>query len=210
MKKLMILLLLLFLSTVSIAQEVSEEQQKMKNLLTKMESVSVSVFSLGDNGMGTCTGVVLTNESDSATVLTAKHCTGVFEEIYVEEELVDYVVESVDDDLAVLVLKTNIPNKVPVKLAKKNASLLQIVYNYGYPAFETHVSVGYVYRRTLDWYFMKIKVIPGCSGGGIFNENGELVGDVWGGFRTSDVAIMEPISDVKRFLNKIKMKYEQN
>ncbi len=61
-----------------------------------------------------------------------------------------------------------------------------------------------------------MSVVPGCSGSGLFNENVELVGVVWGKYAEggtevpffgnmggNDIAIFEPIQDINKFLKEI-------
>ena len=67
---------------------------------------------------------------------------------------------------------------------------------------------GKVSRYNSDWEFLDFKVISGCSGGGIFNEKGELVSVVWGGYLMTKKeaplkSVAEKLEDIKKFLKNI-------
>lgn len=212
MKNLVLALTLLFLPIVPLmAQEapVATEQTEKTEGQIWMEKISateihaVSIFSIGD-GMGFCSGVLLETTDSYSKVLTAKHCINVQEEMYVEQSVVKKIEVSTSDDLA-LVTTTPILNKLPVTLAEQDEPLFKIIFTLGYPDGENlYIGVGYTLRNTSDWQWARMKVRPGCSGGGIYNENQELIGILWGGLgmegEKPGMAIFEPISDVKKFL----------
>ena len=198
MKKIILnLILILSLSTITFAQEATVQDI--------IRQSAVSIFSVG-SGAGICSGVLIENTK----ILTAKHCIDTFEEVYVENISVKTIIASVDDDLAILVLSKPIPNKVVTKLAKYNSIIGDNVYHIGYPRFSEYYSEGIVNLKTKDHYYAILDIIPGCSGGGVWNDKGDLVGIAWGGmslggmFSSKTLAVFEPIEDVYRFLRSIK------
>lgn len=205
MKRIMILLALIaFICTVSFAQE-TEEQTKIKNLILTMYNSSVSIFSIGRSGSAICSGVVLNNTFNNVKILTAKHCIDIFEETFVEDVKIDYIITSATDDLAILVLSEKISNKVAIKMASYNLQRNDFIYHIGFPELDIYPSVGIVFLRASDYSYAKMKVIPGCSGGGAFNDKGELVGIVTATIKFGEgLTLYEPLNDIERFLKTIK------
>jgi S1-C subfamily serine protease len=221
MKKILLVLALLLLPVAALlAQEtptpapapvpVSAEQTELdkakawRDKILATEIHAVGVFALGD-GMGFCSGVVIETTDTYSKVLTAKHCVNVTEEYYVEQSTVKRIEVSTSDDLALLTT-TPIEGKTPVTLATNNEPLGKIIFSLGYPDGENlFIAVGYTLRNTKDWQWARMKVIHGCSGGGVYNENQELIGILWGGLNMEGdkpgMAIFEPISDVRKFLS---------
>ncbi len=204
MKKIIILLILFLTCTIGFAQE-TEEQIKIKNLILTMYDSSVSIFSIGKSGSAVCSGVIIKNEKNNTQILTAKHCSDVFEETYVDGLRVSYVLSSDNDDLAIFILKEQIPNKKSVRFAKQNQKINTLIYHLGFPELSVYTSVGYIYLNAIDNSFAIMKIIPGCSGGGLFNEDGELIGI---GFASIDfgegLTVYESIYDVKNFIDTVK------
>jgi len=170
---------------------------------------SVSIFSVGNSGSGICSGTVIENTLYGSKVLTAKHCIDIFEAVYVEKIEISYLIASKDDDMALLILNQHIPNKTPAILAYTNAYQYEPVFHVGYPDLEEYAVNGHVYLPKGDSHYAKMIVIPGCSGGGLFNEDGQLVGVVWGStilnvFTKNELTIYEPLTDIKRFLRNLK------
>lgn len=197
MKKIIFsLILILVLSKSVFSQEVL-----VQDIIRKS---AVSIFSVG-RGVGICSGVLI----EDTKVLTAKHCIDTFEEVYVENVSVKSIIASVDDDLALLILSRTIPNKIVTKLAKYNPMIEDNVYHIGYPRFSEYYSEGVINLKTKDHYYAILDIIPGCSGGGVWNKYGELVGIVWGGmqlgeiFSSKTLVVFEPIEDIYKFLRTI-------
>lgn len=174
-----------------------------KELEKKLISQTVGILMVGD-GIGTCSGTVIYEDEKNHYVLTAKHCIGVTEEMYVEQNKVLFITTSVHDDLALLVIDGKIPNKTVAIMAEKDAVIGDEVHHVAYPNGIMYSKSGKVSRNTNDWQFYDFKAIGGCSGGGVFNENGDLIGALWGGFRFPEEeaplkSISEPLKDIKAF-----------
>jgi len=173
-----------------------------KELTKKLINQSVTVLTIKK---GSCSGTVIYEDERNHYVLTAKHCIAVSEEMYVEHEKVLYIISSVDEDLAILVVDGKITGKKVAKLSKWKAYRGETVYHIGNPLEVLYKSSGKVVRDSDDWQYYSFKVIGGCSGGGIFNEDAELVAVVWGGYlRAKDKeprkSVGEPLHDIESFL----------
>ena len=174
------------------------------NVPKQAETSSVSIFSLG-HSIGRCSGVIVKENETSTHVITAKHCINVSEENYVDNNAVTFIVTSTNDDLAYLIVNGKLKDKTPAKLATKSVNLGEAVYHIGYPNWneEIYKAVGNVSRKTKDWVWAELTSRGGCSGGGIFNAEGKLVGILWGGLTFEPITIFEPLEDIKIFLEKI-------
>ncbi len=199
MKKL-ILTLSIFLIMLSgvIAYTISSQE-----IYKKIQKSSVKIYTVNPD-FGFCTGTIIKDDGNEAQTLTCKHCVSLNEETYVENNRVIDIRVSASDDLAIMTT-ASIPNKEPMVLAKYKALQGYKVYVFGQPGFtKIHSVEGTILRYSEDWGYMNIKVIPGCSGGGVFDEEGKLVGVVWGGLLGDSIGIFEPLDDVKSFINRIK------
>jgi V8-like Glu-specific endopeptidase len=195
------ILMVFFCCVFSYGEEATETNE---DILKEMTKSSVSIFSLGQGSFGRCSGVLIESKQGLNSILTAKHCVDTYEETYVDSNLVEMTLTSKNDDLALLLVKGNINNKTPSKIAN-NLSAEETIYVVGYPNSDLYIDIGSSLIKTNDWEFLKLYVKAGCSGGGIFNAKNELVGIVWGGSSTEDLAIIEPISDIKQFLKEVKL-----
>ncbi len=188
----------------SIVFEIDKETS-IQNTITLATNHAVSIVGRDKKGWGTCSGVVIKNTKEESIVLTAKHCIGLEEELYVESILADSVGVSIFDDLAYIKLTEMIPNKTPVSISEFIPKKGDLVFIIGYPAMDLYTSIGKITIRTLDWQMAKIKVISGCSGAGAYNEYGELIGIVWGGIKTLGTGLFEKLTDVQKFVKKHKL-----
>jgi len=192
-------------------QRIEKENQAIYN---SIENHSVQIFTLNPE-LGFCTGTVLSNEND-ATVLTCKHCITPEEETWADNVKVKLVITSATDDLAYLIMDGNFSNKISAKLGIYREPIGSKVYFYGQPGLITQFSSnGAIVRYTDDWGWIKMPIIPGCSGSGIFNRNKELIGVAWGNYKEGgmtilfwsmggeDVSVFEPISDIQKFLKEV-------
>lgn len=174
---------------------------ELKEILT---SHGVGIFSLS-NGIGSCSGVVVDEIQGDHYIMTAKHCINVSEEVYVESTKAKLIITSINDDVAIIITDGKIENKTPVFIATDGAKIGDTIHHLGYPEDTEYVSTGKVSRITNDWHWAEIMSRSGCSGGGIYNNDGELVGILWGGYRTlkGEITIYESLKDVNTFLNNI-------
>ena len=208
MKKLIIpmILSLLLLNPIYIyAQEEYVNPDPVKVIVKKVITQSVSILTLELNGFSSCSGVVLKNTIDESIVLTAKHCVELAEEIYVDNLIVKTIGISLNDDLAFLKLDEFIPYKSPVTLANSNSQRGDWIVGIGYPKNRLFISFGNLTIITSDWQIVQIHMIKGCSGGGIFNKDGELIGILWGSFFDETFGIFERLEDIHKFVNDNKL-----
>ncbi len=174
----------------------------------KLLNQTVVLFMFGDGSVGSCSGTIIGEIDERHYILTAKHCIDVTEEMYVELQEVLYVITSISDDLALVVVDGLIPDKKVAKLATFDAWINETVYHIGYPGGVVYKASGKVSRYTKDSQYLDFQVISGCSGGGIFNNNGELVSVVWGGYENPKSnqplkSVAESLYDVRNFLTSI-------
>lgn len=84
----------------------------------------------------------------------------------------------------------------------KIAVLGEKVYVVGYAEGRKTFLTGYIARIENGYILIDTKVIQGLSGGGVFNENGELVGIVCAGIGYPDKLLMAvDFTTIKKFLN---------
>lgn len=203
MKKfLLVLALLSSLTALAFASNVEDFQTevKMEKAILIAEKSAVSIFGISGEGMDRCSGVLIRNDKDKTIVLTAKHCVNTDEELYVENILVKDIGVSKNDDIAYFELISPIPNKEPIKISNEESKLEDFVFSLGYPNGNIYLALGRVINISSDWQFGRMMVVGGCSGGGVYNINGQLVGILWGGFKNEPTSIFEPLNDVKKFI----------
>ena len=179
---------------------VEDDTNRIIQHIMLAETHEVFILDQGFTG-GMCTGTVLEN-SNKAVVLTAKHCISIQPEIYVEGIKVEDYEVSKTYDLALLYLEDVVEDKVPAVIGTKNARRGDELFGLGYssitgfPLYGTHFfSIGHNAQA-------KMEVRSGCSGGGLFNTEGELVGVVWG-YNRIGLRIYTPISFVQKFLDEV-------
>jgi len=205
---LLTIIFMMFITCISLAHA---RGSNIKDYLTgdvkvydNIESHAVAIFSLGGLGISKCSGIVVKEDKTNTYILTAKHCVAPTEEVYVENKLVDLIISPINDDISMMIIKGKIKDKTPVKFASKNSEIGEVVYHVSYPKFTGRYAIkGEILKYTEDWVFVAFKTIGGCSGGGVYNKNAELVGILWGGFTFEPVSIFESLEDIKSFLNKI-------
>lgn len=183
-------------------QELTEEQKQFAKALGVVSQSSISIKFLYDHGgMGFCTGTLINNQ-ENPVVLTAKHCLdNMAVEIYADGVKVKDYKHDKNLDIAWLILEEKLVGKTPITLANKEVKIKDIVFVFAYPPRHREwIEVGPVDLKTIRYDYAKLKVIGGCSGGGVFNMNGELVGVLWGS--VSDITIYTPLDKVKNILIK--------
>ena len=207
MKKLIsfifILYLLIFPFSIikTIEQPSPEVIAKIKTVIPQTINYSVSLLS----NDGLCSGVIIKNTPKESIVLTAKHCVHDLEGFYVNGIPVNDYGVSKNDDLAWLKINQEIPDKTyaPISLIKPKND--DIIIMTSYPSLVLDIQVGIIAYSTPDWTFAVLDIVHGCSGSGIFNTDGELIGVVWGGLAKKDqepmpIAIFERWEDIVKFI----------
>ncbi|MCK9545043.1 MAG: serine protease, partial [Novosphingobium sp.] len=166
-------------------------------VVNPLEKYSVEIVSINPD-LGRCTGVVINKTEEETYILTAKHCISTTEEQYVEDVKPSFVFVSATDDLALIILDEDLKNKSVANIRKEEIKLGEESFLFGYPFWDkTPYSVnGKVIRKSTDWVWSLFQAIPGCSGGGVFDENDELIGILWGIMGDEDVSFFEPNTDI--------------
>ncbi len=151
----------------------------------------------------TCTGEFVTS---GGLILTAKHCTEGVEKITVvtydrQEYKATVLMQSPTQDLAVLrVDKRNTPYLPLAKSVEQGQS----IHTYGSPLGITGTyTTGVVARLNGDVTYIDCGVLPGNSGGPVFNDDGELVGVATAGFivlyGTTHLNVMQSLDSIVGF-----------
>jgi len=184
------------------------EKTLPQEIYNKVEDYTVSLLMVTSNGIGSCSGTMIYEDNNAQYILTAKHCVDGALEVYVENNLAYRYETSLEDDMALITLKDRIYHKITANLSKRVLRRGDEVYLVGYPNTVKYTTHGKMTTKVRDWIIYDMKVIPGCSGGGIFNEYGQLVGVVWGGYLYAKnenpmKSLGEGLLDVRTFLMKI-------
>lgn len=188
-----------------------------KNL--DIEKYTVHITSILPFGMSSCSGTIIKNTDNYSEVLTCKHCLAADRETNIAGLKVTKIITSSGEDLAIMVVKGKFKGKEPAVFGAKNEEIKNPVYMFGQPGFVTkYFKKGEIASYTADWGWAKLEVNPGCSGSGLFNENKELIGVVWGayvegatggGFFTeptggTKIGIFTPLDKIQNFLKKVR------
>lgn len=206
MKKFILGLLCLSLLFITIETRANEEIE------IQLQNNTVSLTIITTNRSASCSGVILTNTFYMAEILTAKHCTSIDGSILINDKyIVKIIQESKSHDLALVTIFEHIPNQRPVIIARENARMGQKVYHFGYPQGKPFFSYGDVLWIGRSDAIVKLHIIGGCSGGGIVDWDGKLVGiAVWkmidGYMERFDITGFESLKDIKDFFREIDYK----
>lgn len=160
-----------------------------------------------------CTGIIVYKDEVSTGILTSQHCVGwVKKASYV---VVDYkfpvskIYSSKILDIAYLEINKSIRHKNPVDIATYNAQHNELIYTLGYPNIAPLYSCAKVSYSTTAHTYSDAKIVVGCSGSGVINGRGKLVGIFWGAYairvggkQTGD-SIMINTESIRKFLYKI-------
>lgn len=179
---------------------------------------------------GQGSGVVVKSDSDGSLIVTNKHvCHGsrqtskelkdqkipvasfvlVFAKPMNKRPIVGQIISvALNSDLCLIHLEAK--NLAVVKLAKEPAKPQQKIYTHGSPFGQEGTTeygevIGKDYADSMQHTVAKIKVRPGASGSGVFNEDNELVGIVArmassSRSREPDLGMYVPLSHVRLFL----------
>lgn len=173
-----------------------------RQLLTiQVKASSVSVVSVGES-MGLCSGVIVAEREGEAYVLTAKHCYQPNTELFVDSHPASLFALAPHNDLALLTVQGRVYQKVPSQVAHAAILGRGRIITVGYPQLMERVRFGNALFRSRGLLWARIDIIPGCSGGGVFNTSGQLIGIVSKGFPNRPLGIFEDIDEIRKFLLK--------
>ncbi len=121
------------------------------------------------SGMGSCSGVIL----QTNLIMTAAHCiTGKNTKVDGKEAVVAKI--DTDGDLAMLYAETIVIDRILVS----NLKVGDDVFTWGYPFSSPNkvFSKGYVAVIQMDSSYTTNMAVPGQSGSGLFDRQGNLIG----------------------------------
>ena len=194
--------LVLFISQPANAQVGVIEADPFDVIEANAITSTVTLFAVNDSRRyTTCTGVVIKNTPTESVVLTAQHCVGMKSAIYVEEFLVSSVGIDPYNDLAYVKVNDFIPYKTPAKLSNYIPVVNDKIIIIGYPDMKLYKARGVIKIETSNEYVARIRVIGGCSGGGTFNERGELIGIVTSNLMGTKTTFIQKLQNLHKFVN---------
>ena len=188
------------------------EKTDFENYLVLKES-SVSVITVyTDESASSCTGIVIVKDEKKTGILTAKHCvTNKVKNVYIVSDYNYYHASSYKTskfyDVAYVEINTRLDKQNPIKIASRDAKRKSIVYFLGLLPTGEYFRPGIIGYKSITNVYIFSVALKGCSGAGIINTKGELVGILWGGFVMGDVelTVMTPIKKIRPFLIKCKI-----
>ena len=124
----------------------------------------------------TCSGVVLENTENLAIVITASHCIQPDGQVFIDSIPAVKVAKQGTRDLALVLLNQGIPLKKPVTFPVKPQLLFDKLYYVGMPSNQLFFSQGFTIHQSYNEDIGIFSLIPGGSGGGVYNKKGELIG----------------------------------
>lgn len=161
-----------------------------------------------------CSGIIIKENRYSTGILTAKHCLN---HKNIVKILIDGQYEVVrqkvvkDIDVAYVEINTSLLRYNPISISKFNAKRKDNVYFLAYPGLKEKFEIGLIAFSGLKTQYVFVNTIPGCSGAGYINTNGELVGIHWGTMtfgmfgKKIKMGGFTPIEVIKPFLIKCKI-----
>ncbi len=196
------LALFLVSPNISNAQQGVIESDPFDIVIPNAITSSVSIVIIGKRGeLGTCSGVVIKNTPTESIVLTAKHCLVFDGDMYVEALLVNAVGIAYKNDLAYLVINKFIPNKTPVRISNYIPKSKDKIVGIGFPTTELYKARGNIFIQTPIEQYAFIEIKKGCSGGGVFNKHGELIGIMIRHYPGLNIGILVRLEDIHILIN---------
>lgn len=179
----------------------SLQSNNLKETIISTVKTTVPLFNIGNNAYGSCTGVILENNADKAVILTAKHCIDKKYKIFADTLRSSKNIISDKYDLALIILSHELVGKTSVVLAKEDVKDHTAIYTIGFPMLEVFIDIGETLMYNNDGLLVAhMKVIGGCSGGGVFNTKGDLIGINVRAIDNSRISFFEPLDHIKDFL----------
>lgn len=162
---------------------------------------------------GIGSGVII---DSNGTIITAKHCVEGVDKLRVTlPDGTAYDVNDVnnvylDENSDIAIIKLGISTPEFVQLGDpNNLGYGTIIYGIGNAKgiWDNEFFIGYIYKNPFrrmflgdnDYIFTKMKVYPGCSGGGLYYY-GKLVGIITNG---GDITFAISVNEVKEFLREL-------
>lgn len=194
----------------------SIEEVSIKPSYDYLKSVTVRIHQYADEGTFVGTGTIVDITSEYTYILTNKHVAPIenSDRIFVvDEEKQEHKAEVLSNsdfvDLSLIRINTKLNAKIKIKgisKVKESEKIYSVgMYLANYYIYTEGTFAGY------DAYTNMIGNLPGaggCSGSGVFNRHGKLVGVIFAGnyismfqVETSKLLIID-IWDVERFLFK--------
>lgn len=191
----------LFISSVSAQVGVIETDRF--DLITPIAiSSSVRIRIVSDEGTYLCSGVVIKNTPTESIVLTAKHCVEPDSDIFVESFVATEVGVSKFIDIAYIKVSDYIFFKTPARILYHPSKLGDKILGVGYPGKHLYVVRGETGIPLISTTISFMKIKKGCSGGGIYNDYGELVGIMVAHIPMTDITFSIKLSDIHKFILK--------
>lgn len=148
-------------------------------ILNSVQSTVAYTVKYSENNkdlIGTCSGVVLENTENLAIVITASHCIKSDGQIFIDSIPAVKVAKHGTRDLALVLLNQGIPLKKPATFPVKPQLLFDKLYYVGMPSNQLFFSRGFTISQSYSEDIGIFSLIQGCSGGGVYNKKGELIG----------------------------------
>lgn len=197
----LIIVFILFVFNTKIDAKVSNTEYSYYLLKTSTVSLTIE---RSNNRYYSCSGIIIKNTEKTSEILTAKHCTEKAISITVNGSYyATKIVEAGNIDVAYLTTNRPITFTTPIELNNQNANILSKIYTLGYPANNERYSIGKILLKIGDSFYSNASVISGCSGSGVINDKGQLIGILWGGNQIDTMSAYIEISHILKFLNQI-------
>ena len=189
------------ISTSSFAQQGVIESDPLDLVTANAITSTVRIIFGTDRGFGGCSGVVIKNTPTKSIVLTAKHCLSFDGEMYVQSLEVSSVGTALKSDLAYVVLNEFIPNKTPIRLSNYLPKSGDKIVAIGFPGSNLYITKDSIFVQTPKEQYAWLEIISGCSGGGVYNTHGELIGIMVRHYPTLDISILVRLEDIHTLIN---------
>ena len=196
-----ILALFLVSPNISNAQQGVIESDPLDLVTANAITSTVRIIFGTGRGFGGCSGVVIKNTPTESVVLTAKHCLSFDGEMYVQSLEVISVGSSLKSDLAYVVLDEFIPNKTPVRLSNYLPKSGDKIVAIGFPGSDLYITKGSIFVQTPKEQYAWLEIISGCSGGGVYNTHGELIGLMIRHYPAMDISVLIRLEDIHTLIN---------